>query len=259
MSPRRSAALLALSCSLLGIARRAAATPELRAAASADFTLVRAPFFTRNLPELQAHGFLLALDVELALARTLDLRAHVPAGVFGIRQPAGAYVDESVWGNPTLSLAFVMPELARAPALTGWAELGSGLPLAEQGPVTALQKNRALEAANAAHAYLEPESFTPAIVPAFVRLGARYTAPRFAAESELSLPVLVRIREPELPPEAHSHRVGFLPSLVVTGSAPLFGPVSGSWRFRRNASSIAALQSAAPSFGRDGVPSGIAR
>lgn len=238
MSARCKAARLIAGCAVLGAvltsgsARALPDAPELGAAKSlrfdvaADCSVVRAPFFTRNLPELQAHGVVLEVSASYALSERFALRAQIPTAAFSIRQPAGAYLDESVWGNPSLALAFAVPQLARA--LGAWTELGAGLPLAEQGPPSALEKNRALEAANAARGYLQPAAFTPAVVPVIARVGARFTESRFSAQAELSVPVLFRIRDPELPSEAKLHRVGALPSLTLAGSTPLFGPVSCS-------------------------------
>ena len=218
--------LLALALALASSAARA--SPEspqspqsspFRLDASSEFSVVRAPFFTRNLPLLQAHGFVLELSASAAVWPGCALGARVPLALMSIRQPAGSFVDETVLGNPAASVTCRSESIGRT--RSAWVGLELGLPLAQQGPSTELQRNRALEAANAAESYFAPELFTPATLPAVIRGGARLSRQPLSAESEISLPLLVRIRAPELPPEATVHRMGVLPSLKLTFAAQL--------------------------------------
>jgi hypothetical protein len=89
-----------------------------------------------------------------------------------------------------------------------------------------LLENRALEAASAARSYLDPASFTPAVLPFTLDAAIGTQRGRFGAEATLSAPLLLRLGNAELPSETRRHRLGFLPNLRLAGSAD-------AWTFLR--------------------------
>jgi hypothetical protein len=187
--------------------------------ASARFTVAHAPFFTEAFPVLDAHGVSFTLDARYRLSPGWSLGARLPLTALSVRQPAGSYLDEAAWGNPTLSVTrSIEAALLGRRGLAAWLAAEVGVPLAEYGPADALLENRALEAANAAEAYLSPESYLPATLPFVVRSGGRFADAPWSAEAELAVPLLVRLGDADLPAAARAHRLGFWPSVQLTGA-----------------------------------------
>lgn len=198
----------------------AQAPKTLEIEANAQLAVVEAPFFTDNFPELRAHGFVLDLNGAYALSPEWTLGARAPLSLMNVRQPAGSFLQEAAWGNPGLFARrrFATPWLQDR-KLEAWASASGWLPLAEHGPASSLLENRALEAANAAFSYLAPEAFTPAVVPLTLQGGMSTRQGPFGAEMAVAAPLLLRIGDAELPAETRRHRLGFLPSLRLSGSA----------------------------------------
>jgi hypothetical protein len=184
--------------------------------ASARFIVAHAPFFTEAFPVLDAHGLLFALGARYSLSPAWTLGARMPLAALSVRQPAGSYLDEAAWANPTV---FVKRSIAAARlgdhGLAAWLGADVGVPLAEHGPPGALLENRALEAANAAGAYLSPESYLPATLPFVMRAGGRFEDASWSAEGEVGVPLLMRLGDADLPADTRSHRLGLWPSLQV--------------------------------------------
>jgi len=200
----------------------ATAPSSFELAAEAQLAVVKAPFFTRNFPELEAHGFVLELRGRYAWSPDWAIGAEAPLSLMNVRQPGGSYLREAAWGNPGVFIRRrIAPLPLRQRRLEGWTGASVGLPLAEHGGAASLLENRALEAANAARSYLSPESFTPAVLPLTLEAGLGTRQGRFAAEATLVAPLLLRLGRAELPHEARLHRLGFLPSIRLGGSVDL--------------------------------------
>jgi len=187
--------------------------------ASVRFAVAHAPFFTEAFPVLDAQGALFTLAARYSLSPKWSLGARLPLAAVSVRQPAGSYLDEAAWANPTLSVTrwFEAAGTARR-AQAAWLGVDVGVPLAEHGPAAALLENRALEAANAAEAYLSPESYLPATLPFVLRAGARWQDAPWSAAGELAVPLLVRLGDADLSADAREHRLGLWPRVQVSGA-----------------------------------------
>jgi hypothetical protein len=191
-------------------------------AAEAQLAVVKAPFFTRNFPELEAHGFVLELRGYYAWSADWAIGGDAPLSLMNVRQPGGSFLREAAWGNPGVFVRRRIAPLAfRQRMLEGWTSASFGLPLAEHGDAASLLENRALEAANAARSYLSPESFTAGVLPLTLEAGLGTRHGRFAADATLAAPLLLRLSRAELPNEARLHRLGFLPRIGLGGSVDL--------------------------------------
>jgi hypothetical protein len=181
--------------------------------------VAHAPFFSGTFPELDARGFLFTLAARYGVSPEWSLGVRVPLAAFSVRQPAGSYVDEAAWANPILSVtrAIEAARLGRS-GLAAWVGADVGVPLAEHGPAVGLLENRALEAGNAAEAYLRPESYLPSTLPFAVRGRGRWEDAPWSAEGEVAVPLLVRLGDADLPQDSRTHRLGLWPSVQVTGS-----------------------------------------
>jgi hypothetical protein len=186
--------------------------------AAADFGVVQAPFFSPDFPELRAHGFVFSLTGRYNLSPSWQFGVRVPLALMSVRQPAGAFVDEGAWGNPSLFMRrWAELEAPWADAISIWAGAELGLPLAESGPAGSVLENRALEAANALEAYLWPEAFSPGTLPLVPSAGARFSSDRWSATAALATALLLRVTDASLSDGIQRHGLGFLPRLELSG------------------------------------------
>jgi hypothetical protein len=142
----------------------------------------------------------------------LELGLVIPAAIVSIEQPAGSYVDELTWGNPTLSVTHRRALDASDGRKLGWfARFGVSLPLAEHGESGALFSNRALAVASAFEAWREQESYFPGRWSFTPSGGIDVSTRPWTFEASLKLPLLVEVSDANLPEEAEAHAVGFAP------------------------------------------------
>jgi len=196
--------------------------PRLLLELQTHFGVVQAPFFTPEFPEVAAHGFVLALSGQYRLSPAWQVGIHWPLALLSLRQPAGSYLDESAWGNPSLLLLHrTSVEQAGSRRLDAWLGFELGVPLAESGALGSLLENRALEAANALEAYRDPEAFTPGTLALSPRVGVQLESGRFALRAELTTPFLIRVADAALPQASQSHALGLWPRFELQGSVQL--------------------------------------
>jgi|GEM_PF-1163311 len=182
----------------------------------ARFGVVQAPFFTPEFAEVQAHGFVVSLAAEAWLSPAWQLGMRAPLALMSIQQPAGSYLDEAAWGNPSL---FVLRRshwhAGLAEPLSAWLGVELALPLAESGPSGSLIQNQALEAANALTAYRSPQAFSPGAWSLVPRAGAAFERGPLGLRLELEIPLLVRVADAALPDSAKTHSLGLWPGSEV--------------------------------------------
>lgn len=222
---KRSASRLAIAVAVLGVmavretradpqgappAGNGASAPRPTLSLGARFGVGTAPFYTANFPSVRGHGFVAVLSGSYPISTTVELGIAVPGAFLSIEQPAGAYVDEVTWGNPTL---FVTHRRASGAGRTfrWFGRLGVSLPLAEHGAPGALLANRALAVASALEGWRNQESYFPGRLSLAPSGGLDFSSPPWNFEASLTLPLLFRVADADLPDDSRVHAVGFTP------------------------------------------------
>jgi hypothetical protein len=127
-----------------------------------------------------------------------------------VEQPAGALYAEAAWANPELSATVVRPWLERDGWQLSWeTSLAIGVPLAEHDP--AQLAGRALSLANALEGFSEPGLYTPGVLPFTPASRLALQSPRWKLATSLSLPLLFRVSNADLPDESDSRSFAFTP------------------------------------------------
>jgi hypothetical protein len=187
-----------------------ASLPRANLSLSARFGVSTAPFYTANFPSVRGHALVATLSGRYPISATEELGMHLPGALASIEQPAGAYVDEATWGNPTL---FVTHRRALAVghdrALRWFGRVGVSLPLAERGASGALLSNRALAIASALEGWCEPEAYSPGRLSVAPSGGLHFSSPPWTFEASLELPLLIEAVDAHLPEDSDAHAVGF--------------------------------------------------
>jgi hypothetical protein len=177
--------------------------------AQAHFGVATSPFDVTALPEAKGQAFVLVAAGRYALSKPLSLELHAPLVLGSVAQPAGSYVDAAAFANPQLGARyrFVERQSGQATlALGGALELGA--PLASHADN--LMPNRVLAIADGIEGRAHPEWFTPGVVPLTASGALRWAAATWSVETELRLPLLVRISEADLPSETtNTKTLGF--------------------------------------------------
>lgn len=196
----RSTALLAFA------ARTAFAEPALdprlppgraQVEAQAHFGVATAPFDVTTLHEAKGQAFALLAGARYALSAPLSFELRLPFVAGSVAQPAGSYVDAAALGNPHLGARYrlIQPGADQTLGLTGALEVG--VPLASHADD--LMPNRVLAIADGLEGRAHPEWFTPGVIPITVSGALRWTSGPWSLDTELRLPLLVRVSEANLP------------------------------------------------------------
>lgn len=181
----------------------------------AHFGVATSPFDVTTLPEAKGQAFVLAAGGAYALSRRLSLRLQVPLVLGSVAQPAGSYLDAAALGNPQVGARYGFVEHRSGNASLGVAgALEVGAPLASHAQN--LLPNRVLAIADGVEGRGHAEWFTPGVVPISASSTLRWVASRWSLETELRLPVLVRVSEADLPSATTDTKsVGFATLLGV--------------------------------------------
>ena len=166
--------------------------------AQAHFGVATSPFDVTSLPEAKGQAFVLVAAGRYALSKPVCLELRAPLVLGSVAQPAGSYVDAAALGNPQLGARYRFVDRhseAAVLALTGAIELGA--PLASHAEN--LMPNRVLAIADGIEGRGHPEWFTPGALPITASGTARWAWARFGLETELRLPLLVRVSQASLP------------------------------------------------------------
>jgi hypothetical protein len=185
-----------------------AASLQLRAGAG------KARFAHATLGEASGHGLSFEVAAQMRIGAFV-LAASVPLAVVSVGQPAGAYVDQTVLGNPTLS--------ATLNQAAGGFGLGLTLPVAGRGAQDALLANRALALASAFDGWTRPELWSPgriALVP-FGHIGAG--AGRWSVAAAARMAVSLRVADRERLDGWSSDWLGVAPAFDVGGAVKAAG------------------------------------
>ena len=203
MSSRIAAVVAVLGLTARSALAEPAAPPELargdaQIEAQAHFGVATAPFDVTTLPEAKGQAFVLGAAGRYAVSEPLAFELRVPLVLGSVAQPAGSYVDAAALGNPQLGARYRL--IARhsdrsALALAGIVEVG--VPLA--GHAENLMPNRLLAIADGIEGRGHPEWFTPGVTPITVSSALRWVSAPWNLETELRLPLLVRVSEADLP------------------------------------------------------------
>ncbi len=175
-----------------------------------------APFYTANFPSVRGHGFVAVLSGSYAISERQELGLTLPGALVSVEQPAGSYVDEVTWGNPTLFATHSQTSKVDGGRRLRWfGRLGLSLPLAEHGAPGALLSNRALAVASALEAWRDQESYFPGRLSLAPSGGMEFSAPPWKVEANLKVPFLFEVSDADLPEDSDTHAVGVAP--VVHG------------------------------------------
>ena len=162
------------------------------------FGVSTAPFDVTSLPEAKGQAFVFLAAGRYALSQPLSLELHVPLVLGSVAQPAGSYVDAAALGNPELGARYRFVERrAGASTLALSGAVAVGVPLAGHGEN--LMPNRVLAIADGIEGRGHPEWFTPGVVPLTPAIAFRWASAPWSLETELRLPLLVRVSEADLP------------------------------------------------------------
>jgi hypothetical protein len=188
--------------------------PRLKLSLGARFGVSTAPFYTANFPSVRGHGFVFVLSGSYPLGAREEIGLTLPAGFLSVEQPAGAYVDEVTWGNPTVSVTHHrVSNVGDGRALRWFGRIGVSLPLAEHGEPGALLANRALAIASAVEGWREQESYVPGRLSVTPSAGLEFSTPPWKFDAGLKLPLVLEVSDANLPEDADAHAFGFTPVL----------------------------------------------
>ena len=164
----------------------------------AQFGVSTTPFDVSSLPEAKGQAFVFLAGGRYSLSQPLSLELHVPLVLGSVAQPAGSYVDAAALGNPELGACYRFVDRhagASTLALSGALEVG--VPLASHSEN--LMPNRVLAIADGIEGRGHPEWFTPGVVPITPSTALRWESAPWSLETELRLPLLMRVSEADLP------------------------------------------------------------
>ena len=200
-APSRSAAILVLaSRTAFG---EPAIDPQLapqdgQIELQALFGVSTTPFDVSSLPEAKGQAFVFLAAGRYALSRPLSLELYVPLALGSVAQPAGSYVDAAALGNPELGARYwFVDRRASASTFALSGAVGVGAPIASHNQN--LMPNRVLAIADGIEGRGHPEWFTPGVVPITLSTSLRWASAPWSFETELRLPLLVRVSEADLP------------------------------------------------------------
>jgi hypothetical protein len=193
-------------------AENGASAPRANLSLGARFGVSTAPFYTANFPSVRGHGFVAVLSGRYAISAREELGLAVPGALLSIEQPAGAYVDEVTWGNPTLFVTHSQAsDVGDGRTFRWFGRLGVSLPLAEHGAPGALLSNRALAVASAFEGWRDQESYFPGRLSLAPSGGIDFSSLPWKFEVSLKLPLLFEVSRANLPEDSDVHAVGFAP------------------------------------------------
>jgi hypothetical protein len=199
---------ITLSAALLNFMARTAFAepaidPQLTAGgaqieAQAHFGVATAPFDVSTLPEAKGQAFVFLAGGGYALSTPLSLELRVPWVLGSVAQPAGSYVDAAALGNPQVGVRYWALQRSTGDSTLGLAgAIELGIPLASHAED--LMANRALAIADGIEGRAHPEWFTPGVMPLTPSGALRWVSGPWSLETQLRLPLLVRISEANLP------------------------------------------------------------
>lgn len=190
---------------------------DVTASLAMHFGVATVPFTTTNFPIARGHGFVSVLSGSYRVAANDEVGVSVPGALVSVAQPAGAYVDELAWGNPTLRAVHGGGD----GELRWFARADVSLPLAAHGAPGALLANRALAIAAAIDGWRDPEWFVPGRMSLVPRAGLTRSAAWWSVEASLKLPLLVRVSKADLPDEARTHPIAVVPVVHSAATATI--------------------------------------
>jgi hypothetical protein len=158
---------------------------------STHFGFTRATFDEPTLPEAKGHGFVFLVEGSYELVPSYIASLRIPAVLVSVAQPAGAYADRAVLGNPQLRVARRMLDRPRV-----GAGLELGAPLAGHGDD--LLPNRALAIADGIEGRGAPELFAPGVMPATVFGEVLFDARPWRFDGSVRVPWLLRISDADM-------------------------------------------------------------
>jgi hypothetical protein len=200
--------------------------------AQAHFGVATSPFGVTALPEAKGQAFVLIAAARYAVSKPFSFELRAPLVLGSVAQPAGSYVDAAALGNPQFGARYRIMERhwgKTALELAGAIQLGA--PLATHAEN--LMPNRVLAIADGVEGRAHPEWFTPGVVPITASFALRWAASVWSVETELRLPLLVRVSEADLPSATTSTRALALGAVAS---------VEGRYRLSRRFSLTAATQ-----------------
>lgn len=203
MSTRTGGVALALVLAARSAFAEPAIDPRLASGggqieAQAHFGVATAPFEVSTLPEAKGQAFVLVGSGRYAFSKAFSLELRAPLVLGSVAQPAGSYLDAWALGNPQLGARYGLMERRSGESLltlAGAVEVGA--PLASHAED--LMPNRLLAIADGIEGRGHPEWFTPGVTPITVSGALRWTSPPWSLETELRLPLFVRVSEADLP------------------------------------------------------------
>jgi hypothetical protein len=176
------------------------------------FGVSTAPFFTASFPSVRGHGLVAVLSGRHRLSAQREIGIVVPGALVSVEQPAGAYVDETTWGNPTLFVAHRrVIDVGEGHTSRWFGRVGLSLPLAEHGAPGALLANRALAVASALDGWREQWLYVPGRLSVAVSGGVDFAAAPWTFEASLAVPLLFEVSRAGLPEDADTRGVGIAP------------------------------------------------
>jgi hypothetical protein len=206
-----------------------------------------APYSTSAFRSTSGYGGFLLLGARLQLARRWQLGLRVPLVLMRVEQPAGALYAEAAWANPELDASLNLSWLER----DGWAlafvpGLAIGLPLAEHD--SAQLAGRALRLGNALEGFSEPGLFTPGVLPLTPTGQLTLESLRWRFSASLSLPLLWRVSNADLPPEAKPRSLGVTPVAALEARLRILAWLTVAVTPRLTAQAIAPADDGAASW-----------
>jgi len=169
-----------------------------RIEAQAHFGVATTPFDVTTLAEAKGQAVVLLAAGSYALSEPLSFELHIPVVVGSVAQPAGSYIDAAALGNPQLGARYrLMQRRSGEASLALAGAVDVGLPLASHAED--LMPNRVLAIADGVEGRGRPEWFTPGVMPITASSALRWASAAWTLETELRLPLFVRVSEADLP------------------------------------------------------------
>ena len=185
--------------------------------AQAHFGVATTPFDVAPLPEAKGQAFAFLVGGRYALSAPLSFELRVPLVLGSVAQPAGSYVDASALGNPQIGARYRFIQRRSGEAALGlFGAVELGIPLASHADD--LMPNRVLAIADGIEGRAHPEWFTPGVLPITPSGALRWASAPWSLETELRLPLLVRVSEANLPSmTTNTKTLGF--AAIASGEA----------------------------------------
>jgi hypothetical protein len=191
--------------------RAGGSEPRANLSLATRFGVSTAPFYTASFPSVRGHGLVASLCGTYPIG-AVELGFTVPGALISIEQPAGAYVDEVTWGNPSWVLRYRPASRQGDGHTLGWfSGVGVALPLAEHGAPGALLSNRALALASAFEGWRDQDSYVPGRFSLVPHGGLEFASLPWRFEASLELPLLFEVSDADLPEDSDAAIVGFAP------------------------------------------------